>query len=84
MILGATRLGELLQLSDAENAISRQAAVITEQTTSAKQSLQAKVRQLDEDRAAAAATVRELAASRAEIHRSLASAASCSSRSRRR
>ena len=72
VILGAHSLGELLQLSDAENAIGRQATLITEQTTSAKQTLEAKVRQLDEDRAAAAATVSELAASRAEILRSLA------------
>jgi cell wall-associated NlpC family hydrolase len=72
VILGARTLGQLIQLSDAENAIGRQATMITEQTASAKTSLEAKVRQLARDRAAATATVRELARQRASILQGLA------------
>ena len=72
VILGAHSLGELLQLSNAENTIGRQATLITEQTTAAKQALEAKVSQLDVDRAAAASTVRELASRRTEILHGLA------------
>jgi cell wall-associated NlpC family hydrolase len=71
VILGARNLGEMLKLSDAENAISRRATVITNQAAAAKEALEAKVRQLARDRAAAASTVRELAARRAQIQSGL-------------
>jgi cell wall-associated NlpC family hydrolase len=67
VILGAHSLLELLQLSDAENELSRQAALIATQAAAAKRQLQATVRRLALDRKAAAATVNELAARRTEI-----------------
>ncbi len=72
VILGATSLTEMLRLSDAENAISKQATAIAIQTAEAKRQLEAKVHALEVDRAAAQATVRELAQRRAEIERGLA------------
>jgi cell wall-associated NlpC family hydrolase len=71
VILGARNLGDMLKLSDAENAISRRATVITNQAAAAKSALESKVRQLARDRAAAASTVRELATRRAEIQSGL-------------
>jgi peptidoglycan DL-endopeptidase CwlO len=72
VILGATSLTQMLRLSDAEDAISRQAATIANQTAKAKEQLQLRVRLLDRDRAAARSTVKELAARRATILRGLA------------
>ena len=72
VILGARNLGDMLALSDAENAISRRATAITNQAASAKASLEQKVQQLNRDRAAAASTVRELSARKTEIMQGLA------------
>jgi peptidoglycan DL-endopeptidase CwlO len=72
VILGARSLGDMLRLTDAENAISRRATAITKQAAAAKAALEAKVHQLNRDRAAAAGTVRELAARRTEIMQGLA------------
>ncbi len=72
VILGAHSVTELLQLSDAEHAISRQATAIAAETKRAKQELEARVHALQVDRAAAQATVHELAQRRAEIERGLA------------
>ena len=72
VILGASNLGEMLRLSDAEDAIGKQTAAITRETQSAKEQLQARVRALAADRSEAQQTVDELAAQRAEILRGLA------------
>jgi cell wall-associated NlpC family hydrolase len=72
VILGARSIPELLQLNDAENAISTQETTIASDTIHTKLALEAKVRQLDTDRAAAAATVRELQNERKTILRGLA------------
>jgi peptidoglycan DL-endopeptidase CwlO len=72
VILGARNIGDMLALSDAENAISRRATAITNQAASAKASLEQKVQQLNRDRAAAASTVRELSARKTEILQGLA------------
>ena len=58
---------ELLRLSDAEHQVSLQAAAITKETLAAKRNLEQKVAALKRDRAAAAATVKELETVRAEI-----------------
>jgi cell wall-associated NlpC family hydrolase len=67
VILGAKNLSELLQLSDAEHQVSLQAAAITNETAAAKRNLEQKVRALTRDRAAAAAAVRQLNATRSRI-----------------
>jgi peptidoglycan DL-endopeptidase CwlO len=72
VILGARNLGEMLQLSDAENAITKQTAAITLETAQARQVLSERVRELDANRAAAAAAVRQIQAERAVILRGLA------------
>ncbi len=72
VILGARNIGDMLRLSDAENAISRRATAITNQAAMAKASLEEKVQQLNRDRTAAASTVEELAARRTEIMQGLA------------
>ncbi|HEY4348558.1 MAG TPA: NlpC/P60 family protein [Gaiellaceae bacterium] len=72
IILGAHSLTELLRLSDAENAISKQATVVTNQAQQAKQDYEQRVHTLNVDRKAAQATVNELASRRAEILRGLA------------
>lgn len=72
VILGATSLGEMLRLSDDENAISNQTAAIAAQAEQARIELEARVHALAIDREAAQATVRELAQQRSEILRGLA------------
>jgi cell wall-associated NlpC family hydrolase len=72
VILGASSLGEMLQLNSAENAISKQTLTLANDTTRTKTVLETKVRQLDSDRKAAAATVRELVQERNTILRGLA------------
>jgi peptidoglycan DL-endopeptidase CwlO len=72
VILGARSLGELLQLSDAENELSKQATLIAEQTAQAKRVLETRVHELNRDNAAAQATVRELASQRDQIMGGLA------------
>ncbi len=72
VILGATSLTQMLRLSDAENAISLQAATITRETAAAKLGLQVRVHALDRSRAEARSTVKELAARRTTILRGLA------------
>jgi cell wall-associated NlpC family hydrolase len=72
VILGAHNLTDMLRLSDAENAISKQAAGVTHQAQDAKSVLVQRVRALDSDRKAAQSTVNELAARRAQIEAGLA------------
>jgi peptidoglycan DL-endopeptidase CwlO len=72
VILGATTLTQMLQISDTENAISGQAVAIAAQTAQARRLLQARVHVLAVDRAAAASTVKELGQRRTEILRGLA------------
>lgn len=72
VILGATSLSQLLNISDDENAISQQAAIVATQTEQARSELRARVSALSASRAAAQATVAELADKRAEILHALA------------
>jgi cell wall-associated NlpC family hydrolase len=72
VILGARSLSELLRLSDEEHELSLQEATVATQAAAAKHDLQVAVRRLDRDRKAAAATVQELSARRAEIMQGLA------------
>jgi cell wall-associated NlpC family hydrolase len=72
VILGASSLSEMLRLSDAENAISNQAAAVTRGAEQAKAQLEERVHALDSDRRAAQATVSELAKRRAQIESGLA------------
>jgi cell wall-associated NlpC family hydrolase len=72
VILGANSLSELIRLSDAENAISKQASAVAKEAEQAKVDLEARVHALDTDRKAAQATVNELAKRRAQIEAGLA------------
>ncbi len=72
VILGASTLSEMLRLSDAENAISNQAAAVTREAEQAKAELEQRVHALNVDRRAAEATVSELAKRRAQIESGLA------------
>jgi cell wall-associated NlpC family hydrolase len=72
VILGARSLVELLKLSDAEHELSVQAATIATDAAAAKHNLEVVVQRLDDDKKAAAATVKELADRRAEIEQGLA------------
>jgi cell wall-associated NlpC family hydrolase len=72
VILGASSLSDLLRLSDAENAISKESAVVAAQTAQARSTLQGRVEVLAASRAAAQGTVAELASRRNEIEHRLA------------
>ena len=72
VILGATSVSELFDLSAAEDAISKQTAGIADEASQARKELQLRVKALAADRAAAQATVHELAQRRAEVMHGLA------------
>ena len=74
VILGARNLGEMLRLSDAENAISQQATTITHETAPAKAQLEAKVHAARPRPAAAARPCRSSRRERTTILRGLAAA----------
>ncbi|HZQ03956.1 MAG TPA: NlpC/P60 family protein [Gaiellaceae bacterium] len=72
VLLGANSVADLLRLSDAEDAISREVAAVADAATKAKRRLAERVREVEADRHAAEQTVRELAVRRAQIERGLA------------
>ena len=72
VILGADSLTDLINLSGAEDAISRETSEVAAAAGEARAQLTISVQRLEEDRSAAQAAVRELAGRRAEIERGLA------------
>jgi cell wall-associated NlpC family hydrolase len=72
VILGATSVSQLLKLSDEENTLSREAVQIAVATDQAREAVRAHVVALERERAAAASTVADLAASRTRIEQGLA------------
>ena len=72
VILGAHTLSQMLTLSDAEDAISKQSEAVAARAEEAKHQLELSVSSLQVDRAAAQQTVDELARQRASIKRGLA------------
>src|SRR5579862_3654741 len=72
VLLGANSISDLLQLTDAENAISKEVTSVADAATQAKRRLAAQVRAVQAVRRDAEQTVRELASRRAQIERGLA------------
>jgi len=72
VLLGANSVSDLLRLTDAEDAISKEVASVADAATQAKRRLAAQVRAVQSDRVVAQGTVRELAGRRAQIERGLA------------
>jgi len=72
VLLGANSVSDLLRLSDAEDAISREVAAVADAATKAKRRLAERVLAVQADRRSAERTVRELAARRSQIEHGLA------------
>ncbi len=71
-ILGATSIATMIDVADAENAISRADAHVAVAAAQARQRLETSVTALETDRAAAALSLRQLAEARAQVERGLA------------
>ncbi|HWB21705.1 MAG TPA: NlpC/P60 family protein [Gaiellaceae bacterium] len=72
VILGTTRLSDLLGVSQAETAISREETRIATAATVARRNVQIRLKAVEADRAATASTVHELGQERAQIGQGLA------------
>jgi cell wall-associated NlpC family hydrolase len=72
VILGATSIADLLTLTDAENAVSNQIALVAKETDQTREAVQARLGALDRDESAAGASLAALAKSRAQIESGLA------------